>query len=156
MILDLSPVIRGVVAVLSSAQGVGTVNDREGGKSTWAAAPRPRQTYWIVDKSGRVSIPNRLRSYANHSIHSQMVGVCIDGWMPLDPSLQTVDTWMKRCDDVLLYLSQRSTLDGGSKMLSLPDLVANDVQPYTSPAQNDIPVLCHHCRIEFPAILIAR
>jgi hypothetical protein len=154
MVVDVSQVVDGVVSVISAVPNVGTVGDREGGKSTWASAPARSQTYWMVDKSGRVPKPQNLSAFANRSETHQVVGVSIEGWMPLDPALNSVKVWLKRLDDVMHYLSRRATLNNCARMLELPSLVVHDVQMYTSPSQNDIPVLCHHCRIEFPALLL--
>jgi hypothetical protein len=146
---DLPKIIEGTVLTLREIDGIGDVNDREGGMSTWSASPKPKQSYWIIDhEQTQVRVPGVSLVFPAKT-SNRHARITVDGWMPWSFSGLTGQTFRNWIDTVLVKITSNLTLGVCAKMVSLPELEFNKLEIYSSLNQGDVPVFCHHCRIAF-------
>lgn len=149
---SLTKIINGTVDVLKLIDGIGDVVSKRGGRSTWSKIPKPEQSYWIVDHyQSQVREPGTSLVFSAHT-SSRYRRIVVEGWMPWSEDNDTTSTFRDRMDDVLIKLTNNLSLGVCAKNISLPELDFNRLEFYTSLNKNDVPTLCHHCRIGFTVV----
>jgi hypothetical protein len=152
MVPTLDEIIHGAVETVR-ALSLGPVDTQEDGASAWSRVPQPDQTYWIVSHfrserrqagSGGASPGSGLRAKVRE--------VVIDVWMPWSFERDTATTHRQRYEAALRQLTIYRGLGVCARMLDLPGLVANVIEPYSSPNQGDTPVMCHHAKLVFTVV----
>lgn len=142
-------IIQGVITTLEAIPEVGTVVSQEGGQSTWARAPGSGQFYWIVGPEGVSTQRHGIggAGLGNRSNRSRERRIVINGWTPWNYTESSADLWRAKLEAVEWQLLTHRGMGVCARMVGLPVLEANKIEPYTSLNPNDIPRECHHARI---------
>lgn len=149
---DLEQVVQGTVVTIQGIYGIGTVDSTDGGASTWSKVPAPKQSYWIVNHQFSEGSGAGVGGTSGMTM-KRMRKIVVDGWMPWSFALSTSEEWRRRMQMVLDQLDTHRRVAACARMIGMPDLETNRIEPYTSFHVNDLPTLCHHCKFSFQVVM---
>lgn len=153
MLPTIETIIQGAVNTVAALPGVGIVDERKNGASTWSRSPGVKQSYWIVDHERSEAKATGVGGTSpGRGLSTRTRKVVIDAWMPWGVDIETAVAFRDILNDVEWQLTQNRGLGVCAKMDGMPVVEFNRVEPYTSNNQNDESRPCHHARIAFNVV----
>jgi hypothetical protein len=150
---DINEIVQGTVDTIEGIDEIGLVVKKDGEASNWSFTDEQNLCFWVVDHKRSESKQVGLGGVSPGSGRAALTRrIVVDVWSPWSYEINTAYTFRDKLESVERELSTHRGLGVCARMLGMPEIIGNRIEPFTSNNQNDVARLCHHAVIAFDVI----